>query len=189
MKFPILLLPLIVACAAGGSQAQTAPSAPAAGSLQLSSPATEPAVAPAPLSEASVPAADHWRVLFSPYSYHYSRSPDHRAVWMIGAERQRADSYVLGAVYFSNSFGQDSGYAYVGQRLRHFSAHDELFAQWTAGIMYGYKREFADKVPLNRGGFSPAAVFTLGWQLSPRYAAQVNVLGNSALMFQLAADL
>lgn len=131
----------------------------------------------------------HWRALFSPYSFHYSRDPEHRSVWMVGGEYQRADSYVLGAVYFSNSFGQDSTYVYGGQRLLNFSAWNQLFAQWTAGLMYGYKRQYADKVPFNHGGFSPGAVLTLGWQFSPRYAAQLNVLGNSAVMFQLAADL
>ena len=172
MKFSIFLLPLILTCIAGSSFAQTPPIAA--------------------LSTQSVPEqrpADHWRLLFSPYSFHYSRDPDHRPVWMIGAERQRADTYVLGAVYFSNSFGQDSVYLYGGQRLKNFSAYDQLFAQWTAGLMYGYKGKFADKVPFNHGGFSPGAVLTIGWQFSPRYAAQVNVLGNSALMFQVAADL
>ncbi len=173
MKFPILLLPLILACASGNSVAQTAP--------------TDSRTAPADAPTAD--AAGHWRLLVSPYSYHYSRSEEHRPVWMVGGEFQRSDAYVLGAVYFSNSFGQDSGYAYVGQRLRHFSAYDPLFAQWTAGIMYGYKGEYADKVPFNHGGFSPGAVLTLGWQFTPRYAAQVNVLGNSALMFQVAVDL
>ena len=108
---------------------------------------------------------------------------------MIGAEKQRADNTVIGATYFSNSFGQDSGYVYGGQRFRHFSAYDPLFAQWTAGLMYGYKGDFAHKVPLNYHGFSPGLVLSLGWQFTPTYSAQVNVLGNSALMFQLSAEL
>jgi hypothetical protein len=31
-------------------------------------------------------------------------------------------------------------------------------------------------------------VVSLGWRLSPNLSAQVNLLGNSALMFQLSAD-
>ncbi|MEY4562512.1 MAG: hypothetical protein RLZZ618_1789 [Pseudomonadota bacterium] len=187
MKFPIVILPAIVACATANCFAQpiAEPAARTAAPVSVSGPAsTTPSAEPEASSDGG-----HWRFLFSPYSYHYSRSDEHRPVWMIGGERQRADSYVLGAVYFSNSFGQDSAYAYVGQRFRKFSAYDQLFAQWTAGIMYGYKGEYADKVPFNHGGFSPGAVLTLGWQFTPRYAAQVNVLGNSALMFQLGVDL
>ena len=29
---------------------------------------------------------------------------------------------------------------------------------------------------------------SLGWQFTPMWSAQVNVLGNSALMFQFSAD-
>jgi hypothetical protein len=28
----------------------------------------------------------------------------------------------------------------------------------------------------------------VGWQFTPRYSAQVDLLGNSALMFQFSAD-
>lgn len=126
----------------------------------------------------------------SPYTFHYSRDPAHRPVRMIGLERQRSDRWVWGGTYFSNSFGQPSTYLYGGQRLENFSHHHpELFAQWTAGLLYGYKGEYKDKVPLNHNGFSPGLVLSVGWQFNPTYSAQVNVLGNSALMFQFSAEL
>ncbi len=108
---------------------------------------------------------------------------------MIGLERQRADGYVWGGTYFSNSFGQPSGYVYGGERLDNWSKYPQLFAQWTAGVLYGYKGEFKDKVPFNHGGFSPGLVLSVGWQFTPAYSAQLNVLGNSALMFQVSLDL
>ncbi len=108
---------------------------------------------------------------------------------MVGLERQRADGLVWGGTYFSNSFGQPSAYVYGGQRLENWSARPELFAQWTAGILYGYKGEFKDKVPFNHGGFSPGAVLSVGWQFTPVYSAQVNMLGNSAVMFQVSMEL
>jgi hypothetical protein len=43
-------------------------------------------------------------------------------------------------------------------------------------------------VPFNHRGFSPGLVPSLGWQLTPTFSAQVNFLGNSALMFQASAD-
>jgi hypothetical protein len=131
----------------------------------------------------------HWRINFSPYSIHYTHNPQHRHVWMIGLEKQLSNSYVWGGTYFSNSFGQDSGYFYGGQRFEKFSRYDSLFAQWTAGVMYGYKGEFAHKVPLNYRGFSPGLVLSLGWEFTPNYSAQLNVLGDSAMMFQVSMEL
>jgi len=129
-----------------------------------------------------------WRLGMSPYTYHWSRDPDHRDVYMIGLERQNADKVVWGASYFRNSFGQPSGYLYGGKRYDSIFSYDKLFAQWTVGLLYGYKPPYDHKVPLNHNGYSPGAVFSLGWQFTPTYSAQVNVLGNSALMFQFSAD-
>lgn len=134
-------------------------------------------------------APGYWRLMASPYTFHYSRDPNHRPVRMIGMERQRADNLVWGGTYFSNSFGQPSTYLYGGQRLSDFSNYPELYAQWTAGLLYGYKGEYQNKVPFNHRGFSPGLVLAFGWQFTPRYALQFNVLGNSALMFQLSVDL
>ena len=107
---------------------------------------------------------------------------------MIGLERQGADKVVWGGSYFRNSFGQPSGYLYGGKRYDSIFSYDKLFAQWTVGLLYGYKPPYDHKVPLNHNGFSPGAVVSLGWQFTPTYSAQVNVLGNSALMFQFSAD-
>jgi hypothetical protein len=164
MKF---LIPAIVVLSSCAAQAQTSP----------------------PPAPASYHQEGHWRVLASPYSIHYSHNPEHRAVWMIGLERQRADTYVWGASFFSNSFGQESGYVYGGQRWDHVKGIDRLFLQWTAGLLYGYKKPYENKVPFNYHGFSPGLVLSVGWQLSPRYSTQLNILGNSALMFQFSIDL
>ena len=48
------------------------------------------------------------RIIASPYTLHYSRSPNHRPTWMFGGERQYSNGVLFGAAYFSNSFGQDS---------------------------------------------------------------------------------
>lgn len=132
---------------------------------------------------------DHLRLIASPYTLHFSPSDRHRPVWTIGMEKQYADGDLLGAAYFSNSFGQDSLSVYRGEQYRNWSRYEKLYFQWTAGLMYGYKGEFQDEVPLNFRGFSPVAVASLGWQLTPRYAAQVNLLGFAALMFQVSMTL
>lgn len=128
------------------------------------------------------------RAMASAYTFHYSRSPDHRPVIMLGLELQDADGIVAGGTVFSNSFGQPSAYLYGGKRYEHLAGHAQLFAQVTGGLLYGYKPPFDKKVPLNYRGFSPGAVVSVGWQFTPKYSAQVNFLGNSALMFQVSAD-
>ncbi len=157
--------------------------------------AAGPALAQSAVSNGALPAAndalpsgDLWRLMVSPYSLHYSRSPEHRNVYMIGLERQRADGYLLGASWFRNSFGQPSAYVYGGRRFEHFSRYEPLFAQLTAGLLYGYKEPYEDKVPFNYNGFSPGLVVSLGWQFTPAYSAQLNFLGNSALMLQFSVD-
>lgn len=124
----------------------------------------------------------------SPFSFHYSQDSEHKAVWMVGVERQYDSGWLWGGTYFSNSFGQPSGYIYGGKRLNGWSDYPQLFAQWTAGLLYGYRGEYEDKVPFNHNGFSPGVVLALGWQFTPMYSMQVNVLGNSALMFQFSMD-
>jgi len=132
--------------------------------------------------------ADYWRLVGSPYTYHFSADPDHEPVYAIGLERQRSDKWFWGGTYFSNSFGQPSAYLYVGQRYGNLFAIEPLFAQWSAGLLYGYKEPFEDKVPFNYNGFSPGAVVSLGWQFTKQFSAQANLLGFSALMFQVSID-
>ncbi len=146
------------------------------------------AATPAAESPQAMPAGDAWRVIASPYTYHYRYNPDHRPVHMIGLERQYAGGFVMGGSWFRNSFGQPSAYVYAGRRFDHVGGYAAPFVQLTGGLLYGYKPPFENKVPFNHDGFSPGAVLSLGWQFTPRYSAQVNVLGSSALMFQFSAD-
>lgn len=149
-------------------------------------------------SEAAAPAASDellgdgfWRLMASPYTIHWGADPEglHEPVYMIGLERQRSDGWLLGATYFSNSFGQPSGYVYVGEKITHFAPVDKLFIQWTAGILYGYKYPFEDKVPFNVNGFSPGLTVSLGWQFTRQFSVQAIALGTAGMMFQLAIDL
>ena len=132
---------------------------------------------------------DHWRLMISPYTYHYHPSDDHKYVYMLGAEKQYAYGMVLGGSAFSNSFGQPSAYLYTGWRFKDFAVAEPLFLQFTAGLLYGYKPPYEDKVPFNHNGFSPGAVMSVGWQFTKQYSAQLNFLGNAALMFQFSMDL
>lgn len=160
----------------------TLAAAPLAVSAQTDKPETSS-------SSEAADSGDYWRLMASPYTIHYGYDPEHEPVYMIGLERQRSDGWVWGGTYFSNSFGQPSGYVYVGEKVIGFSPWDKLFFQWTAGVMYGYKEPYEDKVPFNVNGFSPGVTASLGWQFTREFSVQAIALGTAGLMFQLAIDL
>ncbi len=130
----------------------------------------------------------YWRAAVAPYAPHFRPSDEHRDVWATAIERQRPDRWLAGFSYFRNSFGQPSAYAYVGQRHPGLLDIEPLFFQWSAGILYGYKGKFKDKVALNVGGFAPGALVGLGWQFNRNASATVHLLGDAAVMFQFAWD-
>ena len=204
-RIALCALTLVAAAAPALAQPQTraagaesSPASPPSSSTPHSAPSSTPNSAQS--SEARTDASaepiapprntdgDYWRLVGSPYTFHFSSDPDHEPVYAIGLERQRSDKWFWGGTYFSNSFGQPSGYLYVGQRYGNLFDVEPLFAQWSAGLLYGYKEPFEDKVPFNHNGFSPGAVFSLGWQFTKQFSAQANLLGFSALMFQLSFD-
>jgi hypothetical protein len=141
-------------------------------------------------SPARAPSDPTWRLIIAPYTVvHFSYSPDHKQVIVLGAEREHPNGVVWGGTVFDNSFGQPSAYGFVGQRLYGWSPWDALYAEWTVGILYGYTGQYKHKVPLNYNGFAPGAVGGVGWKFTKTVAGQVNILGTSALMFQLSVDL
>jgi hypothetical protein len=130
----------------------------------------------------------HWRLVASPYTHHFRYSAEHRPVWALGVERQRSDGWLGGATYFSNSFGQPSGYVYLGHRYDALLGVDPLFAQWSAGVMYGYKGKYQTKVPLNYNGYSPGLLVTAGWKFNQQTSVALHLLGDAAVMLQVAYD-
>ena len=130
----------------------------------------------------------HWRFVVSPFSHHFRYSAEHRYVWALGAERQRDDGWLAGGSYFRNSFGQPSAYLYAGKRWSNVFNEPQLFAQASAGMLYGYRGAYKNKVPLNYNGFSPGALLSMGWQFTPEAAVTAHLLGDAALMVQLSWD-
>jgi hypothetical protein len=122
-------------------------------------------------------------VLISPYTKHYTYSPTHERVWLIGMEQQSPDKSLRGAAFFSNSFGQETIYVFPwGGRYDNVFGMTGVYAKWTAGLMYGYKAPYEDKVPFNYKGFSPAIIPSIGYQISDRWAVEALFLGKAALM-------
>lgn len=130
----------------------------------------------------------HWRVALAPYAPHFRYSAEHRRVWALAVERQRADNWLAGLSYFRNSFGQPSAYAYIGHRSDKVFGQDPLYFQWSAGVLYGYKGAYKNKVALNVSGFAPGALVGLGWQFNKQSAVTLHLLGDAAMMLQLSHD-
>lgn len=128
---------------------------------------------------------NHWRLVASPYTHHFRYSAEHRPVWALGLERQHGNGWLGGASFFKNSFGQPSGYAYLGRRHEGLLLPSPLYLQWSAGIMYGYKGKYQTKVPLNFGGYSPGVLVSAGWQVDRHFSVQLNLLGDAAVMLQI----
>lgn len=130
----------------------------------------------------------HWRSAFSPYAPHLRYSPEHADVWAVALERQRPDNWMAGGSFFSNSFGQPSGYLYLGRRFPALLGHPQLFGQLSGGLLYGYRGQYQNKVPFNHNGFSPGALASVGWQFNQQASLTVHALGDAAVMFQFAWD-
>ena len=107
---------------------------------------------------------------------------------MVGVEREHPDAKLDGFTLFTNSFGQPTVYVYPWGGVYHdIGGINHLSFKWTAGLLYGYKDPYQDKVPYNHSGFSPAVIPALAYEFKPGWSAQVNVLGTAGLMFQLNA--
>ena len=125
----------------------------------------------------------HWQV--SPYTLHFSPSEDHKNVVMVGLEREYPNGQLDGVTVFSNSFGQPSVFFYPwGGIYRDILGLRPLAFKWTAGLLYGYKDPYENKVPLNHKGFSPGAIIALAYEFQSGWSAQIDMLGTAGLMFQ-----
>lgn len=137
-----------------------------------------------------------WTLGYSPFTWHYSDAkqendfePDqqkHSYVWLLQAEKALDERQIAGFAYFSNSFGQPSQYAYYGWRFRPFDSAPGLFFKLTAGVIHGYKFPYNKKIPFNnKHGWGVTAIPAVGYEFDRNWGAQVNMLGNAGLMFQL----
>jgi hypothetical protein len=132
---------------------------------------------------------DRLSLRYAPLTQHFNPSPEHRYVWLLGVERERADQRLSGVTFFSNSFGQPSTYVYPwGRTYPNWGGVEGLFVKWSAGLLYGYVEPYNNKVPLNVKGFSPAIIPSIGYERAG-YSTQINLLGTAAVMWQISVPL
>jgi hypothetical protein len=129
---------------------------------------------------------DRFSLLLAPHTHHYRQSVEHKGVYLFGFERIRNQRDVSGLTLFTNSFGQPSTFIYPWGRVYSglMPQAPNWYLKWGAGLLYGYKEPYNNKVPMNANGFSPGVVVGLGRPVSDRMGLQLNLLGNAALMFQ-----
>jgi hypothetical protein len=128
-------------------------------------------------------------LVFGPWLYHYTDNSEHNnAPWLTGLEWGPEDFPVdFGAVYFRNSFYQDSAYVYIGKRWFWKERDDGLYLKLTGGPLYGYRGQYEHKVPFNHNGLGFAIIPGIGYQYKA-IDAQLVVLGTAALMVTFGYD-
>ena len=136
----------------------------------------------APLPEGQA----RYELFASPYTHHWSHDTDHRPVVALAVNRHLASDRFCGLSLFRNSFGQPSAYLYAGKRWNEpIAGWPQLYAQVSAGVIYGYVGRYKNKVPGNVAGFSPAIVPAVGYRFTHKLGAEVQILGTAAVMFGL----
>ncbi len=124
-----------------------------------------------------------WDLTLSPYTHHWSNNPEHKQVLLGAMDRHVAGGRFCGMAVFTNSFGQGSTYVYVGKQWDGILGNPKLFTKVSAGLLWGYRGEYKDKIPFNNLGIAPAIIPSLGYAITPKDSAQVFLLGNAGLLF------
>ena len=144
-----------------------------------------------PSDSAQDASSDNGRLtlVFAPFLYHLHYDANHNdEPWLTGLEWEPRQSPVeFGAVYFRNSFYQDSVYAYVGKRWFISDDKEGVFLNLTGGPLYGYRGKYEKKVPYNHHGLGVAIIPAIGYQYRSA-SAQLIILGTAALMVSFGYD-
>jgi hypothetical protein len=133
---------------------------------------------------APAPAKDkQWDLTLAPYAHHWNYSPDHRPVFLGAIDRHVSGNRFCGVALFRNSFGQPASYVYVGKQWNNLLGNPHLSSKVSAGLIYGYKGKYQDKIPFNDYGIAPVIIPSINYAFSRQDSAQVFILGNAGLLF------
>jgi hypothetical protein len=124
-----------------------------------------------------------WQAQTSVYTRHFSPDPDHNNRQnLIGLEWNDTSAWIFGGATFRNSYDQQSVYGYAGKRFD--STDYPVYLKLSGGLLYGYKGEYRDKIPLNNLGVAPVIIPSAGVHLGP-VTAELVLLGVSATMINV----
>ena len=124
-----------------------------------------------------------WDLTISPFTYHWTHNPEHKNVVLVGIDSHLKGDRFCGLALFTNSFGQGSAYGYVGQQWNGIFGNPNLFTKVSAGLIYGYRGQYKNKIPFNNLGIAPAIIPSIGYAFSPKDSAQIFLLGIAGLNF------
>ena len=132
---------------------------------------------------------DRVMLQLGPYVYHRIDNTGHNQ-WphLIGLEYESASHWLGGAASFRNSYYQDAVYLYGGKRWFIDSVSDHLYFKLSAGLVYGYKEPYENKLPVNHNGYGLGIVPAVGLQYG-RANAQIELLGTIGLAFTFGYDI
>jgi hypothetical protein len=123
-----------------------------------------------------------------PYVAHRVDNDGHNQ-WphLVGVEWESGAHWLVGAAAFKNSYSQRAAYAYAGRRWFLERVNPNLYVKFSAGVVYGYKDPYEDRLPVNKDGYGLGIVPALGYQLG-RANAQIVFLGTAAVVFTFGYD-
>jgi hypothetical protein len=136
---------------------------------------------------------DRFYIQTSVVTVHFNPDEDHDNTtqlvdisWRL-SQRWLEGQVFVGASFFDNSFGQPSQYYYGGLLWRPFETAQPLYFKLTAGLLYGYKDEFQNKVPFNNNGFSPGIVPSVGYCYN-RFCSELVLFGTAGALLTLGVS-
>mgnify|MGYP006268126197 CR=1 FL=1 len=110
---------------------------------------------------------ESWTVNTSLYGHHFHWDPNHNdRQELLDLEHQSQSDVLAGLAVFKNSFRQECEYIYIGKSFQKEFEDFSVHAKITAGILHGYEGQYRDKIPFNHYGTSPAAIPTIGIEVS-----------------------
>ena len=111
-------------------------------------------------------------------------SDSHSPAWDYGSLDSDLYRQVGGNYFFPDQTVYSNDWAAVGKSTR-----DGVFVKLSAGLVYGYKGQYEHRLAFNHHGFAPVVIPAFGWRYSNGTELQVDALGLSALMFQIAVPM
>lgn len=160
--------------------------------------AAAPAAAPdAPAVQPDAPATavyEPWRtdrfyLETSVYTHHWHYDPahvDHQE--LILGEWNITEQWLVGASYFKNSFGQPTEYVYGGYRFRPIEKAQPFYIKVSAGLVYGYKDPYKNKIPFNNSGIAPVIIPSVGYCIN-RFCGEAVIVGGASIILTLGVTI
>ena len=128
------------------------------------------------------------RISIATYS-HFNPKPEHtNKPIILSYDRFYSDSNFYGLALFNNSFGQFSQYIYKGHKFE--SRFDNIHYELSYGILYGYKDEYQDRIPINtKEGFGIGAIPSIIYTRDKTQMFGVSLMGGAGLIFSYSRKI